>query len=133
MKLTLALAALLSFSVAKQPETSTAVKAPTPETHLVKATRQGSFPTNVAWKIAYFKDLPMLSLNWPAISGALIGPIPVVFQGTTYMVNVNTTTYLLMGGVSITASTPYTMKIAGVDYYFYWDGSSGFCTITGHS
>lgn len=51
MKLTLALAALLSFSVAKQPETSTAVKAPTPKTHLVKATRQGSFPTNVAWKI----------------------------------------------------------------------------------
>ncbi|MBO9732873.1 MAG: hypothetical protein J7623_29790 [Chitinophaga sp.] len=128
MKLLITAATLFSLNV-KAPVN---VKPPVKEKAISKAVKPLSFPRDVNWIIGYFPSMPMLSLNWPGTSYPGIGPIPVVFQGTTYMVNPSSVAYLLMPGVTIAANTNYTMTIAGVNYYFRWDGSSSQCTITGH-
>ncbi|RFS26379.1 hypothetical protein DVR12_00900 [Chitinophaga silvatica] len=128
MKLLLTALTLFSLTT-KAPAT---VNPPVKERTTTVATRQSSFPRNVNWIIAYFPGLPMVSLNWPGTTYPGIGPIQVIFQGTTYTVDPSNVSYLLMPGITISANTNYTMKIAGVNYYFRWDGSSGQCTITGH-
>jgi len=95
--------------------------------------RPASFPTDVNWSIVYLKDLPLVTLTWPAFSNPGLGPVPFTFQGSTQYVNPTTTTSIYWAGITLTANTSYTMNIAGVNYYFYWTGSGGQCIITGHS
>jgi hypothetical protein len=89
------------------------------------------FPRGISWSIAYFKDLPMVTLNWPAFTQGGLGPVPFTFQGVTQYVDPTTTTWTYWV-TTLTANTSYTMVIGGVNYYFYWNGSSGNCIITGH-
>jgi len=102
----------------------------------VAVNRPSSFPTDVNWSIGYFNNLPMLTLTWPAFSNPGLGPVPFTFLGTTQYINPTTTTSIYWAGVSyqLTANTPYTINIAGVNYYFYWPGGGNSqCVITGHS
>lgn len=130
MKLLITAATLFSLNTKAPAPVKPLVKATT----MTKAARPLSFPRDVNWIIGYFSGLPLLSLNWPGVAYPGIGPITVVFQGTSYMVSPGNTTHLLLPGITLTANTNYTMTIAGVDYYFYWPGGGASqCTITGHN
>ena len=129
MKLILTAAALFSLTT-KAP---VPVKPSVSEKSTSVALRQLSFPRGVDWFISYMPNLPLFSLHWPATSYPGIGPIPVVFQGVTYTANMGgASAFLLMPGVTISANTPYTIVIAGVNYYFYFNSGTGQCVITGH-
>jgi hypothetical protein len=122
--------AAVCLSFTQHPKVPVATHAPSASA--TAAVRQLDFPRGINWSIAYFKDLPMVTLNWPAFTQGGLGPVPFTFQGVTQYVDPTTTTWTYWV-TSLTANTSYTMSIAGVNYYFYWNGSSGNCIITGHN
>lgn len=126
----IAAAICMSFSTPKAVTTTSSAMA------YVAAGRQVSFPRNINWSIGYNKDLPMVTLTWPAFSMPGLGPVDFTFLGSHQYLDPTTTTSIYWAGTSFTlvANTSYTMNIGGVYYYFYWPGNgSSQCIITGHS
>jgi len=129
----IAAAACMSFS--QRPEVALITSPVSGSTAKFIVNRKSSFPTNINWSIGYNKDLPMVTLTWPAFSMPGLGPVDFTFLGSWQYINPTTTTSIYWAGTgfTLTANTSYTMNIAGVNYYFYWPGNGSTCVITGHS
>ena len=132
-----AVVAVFCLSFTTHSDASVVPKAPKPRKGKVAIRKQyTTFPTGMTWTIAYFPNTTMLSLNWQVAQFDNPHQLTAsfTFEGNTQTVDPHATSYVLWAGSTYTLipNQSYTMFIGQVPYYFYWDGSSNYCTITSH-
>ena len=124
--------AAICLSFTQHPKVPVVTPSKAASTEKAAAVKFLDFPRGISWSIVYLRDLPLVTLTWPAFSQGGLGPVPFTFQGSTQYIDPTTTTSIYWVA-PLTANTSYTMIIAGVSYYFYWNGGTAQCIITGHS